>query len=135
MDADKVRALVLDCGFKSPYSQMKRDMEMRHLPVFLLMPIIMLLSKRVLKVDIKNEVGSSLGKCKIPALFLHGTADRTVPLSEGRENFESCASEKDMIVVEDADHTMSFHVGGEKVQTAVADFIKNHRKEVQNENV
>ena len=135
LDCEKVRGLVLDCGFSSPYSQMKGDMERRHIPRFLLLPFIRLLGKWILKVDIKTPVSESLSKCTIPALFLHGTADETVPLSEGHANYESCASEKDMIIVEGAAHTMSFHTGGEKVRRAVADFFGKHRKGAQNENI
>ena len=131
----KVGGLILDCGFSSSYEQLRHDMLERHIPPFMLLPIIRSLGKHVLGVDIKTSVRSSLCRTGIPSLFLHGAADDTVPLSEGRLNFESCASEKEMITVEGAAHTMSFIAGADKVPDAVINFLIKHRKGEENEDI
>lgn len=132
---NKVRGMILDCGFSSPYSQMSIDMRNRHIPAALLMPIVRLLGKLILGVDIKSSVCDSLRRTEIPALFLHGAADDTVPLCEGKANYEACSSEKEMIIVEGAVHTMSFIVGADKVPDAVINFFATNRKDEKYEDI
>lgn len=126
LDGDKVRAMVLDCGFTCSYDQMTLDCRRRHLPPYLLMPLIRLMARLVLKIDIRTPVSDSLRYTKIPAVFLHGGEDSTVPIEQGRTNFESCASEKEWIAVEHAGHTASFLAGGDAVKDRVLSFIETH---------
>lgn len=46
----------------------------------------------------------------IPCLFIHGTADETVPHRSAQRLYEDCASyEKEKILIEGADHTFGSH--------------------------
>lgn len=125
-ESGKIRAMVLDCGFTCGYDQMVLDCRRRHLPPFLLMPLIRLLARLILKIDIRTPVADSLRHTEIPALFLHGVEDGTVPIEQGRTNFESCASEKEWIAVEGAGHTAAFLAGGETVKNRVLGFIDRY---------
>lgn len=126
LDNNDVFAMVLDSGFTSPYHQIKWDCVKRHLPWMLMLPIIRLIVKIKLMIDIKEPVTEHLNNTKIPALFFHGTADETVPIAQGIENFNSCASRKDKLFVENANHTLSFIVGGKEVQNKLLDFINEN---------
>lgn len=122
-DPDTVRALVLDCGYTSPWEQMRDDMHKWHLPAGLLLPIVRLLGRMVLKTDLRTPVTDSLSRCAIPALFIHGTGDVSVPFGRGKTNFDSCASEKQALFVEGAAHTVSCLVGGESAWETLTAFI------------
>ena len=54
-----------------------------------------LLGKLDFHEDIYERVSDSLRHTDIPVLFLHGEADLTVDISQGLENYNACASEKD----------------------------------------
>ena len=45
----------------------------------------------------------------LPVLFFHGALDALVPADNSRRAFAACASaDKELIIVEDADHGQSF---------------------------
>ena len=75
---------------------------------------------------IKKNVSSSLSASRVPALFFHGTDDRTVPFSDGVANYEACASEKTMFTAEKAHHTVSYLVGGKEADDVLMNFINAH---------
>jgi len=127
IDKLNVRSAVVDCGFVGVRAQIVRDSLRRNLPINMLMPYIRLTLRLFCKFDVNKSVSQALGGCKIPVLFMHGEADSSVPVSDTRENYKSCASEnKKIITVENAEHTLSFASGGETVQNEVLAFlIKN----------
>lgn len=123
ISSPKVRAMILDCGFSSPYDQITFDCRTRHLPAKLLMPIIAGCAKRFLKIDITRPVGNSLEKTKIPALFMHGSNDATVPSHVSEVNFSRCVSRKELYIVDGADHAVAFIAGGKAAEDKVLTFL------------
>ena len=124
----KVRTLVVDCGFVSPYRQLACDGRTRKLPTVLLLPVMRLVAWLDIHEDIHRTAGQSLKNTHIPVLFIHGEADRTVPIAQGRENYEACGSEKEFIAVAGADHILAYVTGGEEVQRKTEEFISKHMK-------
>lgn len=122
----KVKAMLLDCGYSSPYDQFRVDSIKRHLPWRLMLPYIRAYAKRFLKIDIKQPVSDSLKKTAIPALFIHGTDDMTVPLEQGLSNFESCSSEKELITVPGANHATALLMGGREATNRLYGFINKY---------
>ena len=108
LDASVVQAMILDCGYTSAYEQIALDCRRRHMPTAMMMPVIRLYVKLRCGVDLRNSVTPALSETKIPAFFIHGTADRTVPYSVGRANYDSCCSRKAFFSAEGIGHTMSF---------------------------
>lgn len=123
LDPEAVEALVLDCGFASPYEQIRGDCVKRHLPAGLMMPLIRALTRRGMGLDLRRSVRDSLSRTAIPAFFLHGTADETVPWAEGRANYESCASKKRFYSVTGAGHTTAFLQDPDKAEAALFEFL------------
>lgn len=123
-DRTSVKAMVLDCGFLVPYEQLCRECKVRHVPAESMMIVVRWLAKLRLKVDPEESTTESLKQARTPALFLHGTGDETVPVKRGIDAYESCAAEKELIVVEGAAHTISYLVGGVEVRTKVWDFLE-----------
>lgn len=124
LDPETVKALFLDCGFRSPDAQISEDCDKRHLPTALLMPLIRLLAKRGLGLDLRRSVRDSLARTAIPAFFLHGTEDETVPWAEGEANYEACASRKQFYSVTGAGHAAAFIVDRERAENALFAFLE-----------
>lgn len=73
-------------------------------------------------VDCRKAVAQS----KVPILFIHGSADDFVPCSMSRENYDACASEKELLVIPGATHAMSYYYDTPSYTKAVTDFLKKH---------
>jgi hypothetical protein len=126
--SEKVKALVIDCGFVSPWLQIYRDCVRRRLPGKLIMPIVNFLCKRKFGEDLKTSVSDALKDNKIPAFFLHGKADETVPYNDAELNYSACGSEKKILLPDGLHHTLAFSTGDDSVRAEVFDFINNYIK-------
>lgn len=119
----KVKALVMDCGFVSPYRQLVRDARVRHLPYHLLLPVMRLCGFVCFREDIYRKVTDSLKSTAIPVLFLHGEADKTVSIDQGRENYNACASQKQFIAVPNAEHILAYTAGRKETEMKTDRFL------------
>lgn len=124
LDPARVRALILDCGYLSPVSQLQKDCVRRHVPWRLLLPLIRLLARIVDGVDIQTPVTDALSGTTIPAFFLHGTNDETVPYAQGRAIYDACASEKAFFTAEGAAHTLAFPAERERAEQELFAFLE-----------
>lgn len=98
---DNIKAIVLDSTFSS-YRQVTRD----KLAGFWLTwpfqwPLSFLVSDDYSPIDYSNAI-------KIPTLFIHGTADRVVPMESALELYQALEGKKDFWVVENGPHTAAF---------------------------
>ncbi len=72
----------------------------------------------------------SVGKVRMPALFINGDHDDLVPLADAEKLFGLCPSEKkQMWVVAGASHAKCAEVGGEIYRNKVTAFFKEHLRE------
>lgn len=131
IEPGRVKALVTDGGYTSVYDEMCRDLGKRHMPYRLMLPYLCLMAKGILKVDLKKNVRDSLGRNRIPTVFLHGKSDATVPFEQGRASYEACASEKLMIVCEEANHTCTLLAGAPETGKQLLEFIGTCTNPVQ----
>ncbi len=124
LDPEAVEALVLDCGFASPWEQIRGDCVKRRLPAGLMMPLIRLLVKRGMGLELRSSARENLGRTRIPCFFLHGTADKTVPWAVGRANYEACAAKKAFYSVTGAGHTTAFLQDPDRAEEALFAFLR-----------
>ncbi len=123
LDPACVKALILDCGYCSPFEQITLDCRRRHMPTFTMMPVIRLFVRLRCGVDLKQSVIPALSETRIPAFFLHGTEDKTVPFAKGRANFDACRSRKFFFTAEGIGHTMAFPAKREAAEQALFSFL------------
>ena len=121
-----VQAMVIDCGYRSPYEQFIYECQVRSAPWQPIVPIVLLLAKRILNANMRKKTSESLKNTQIPALFLIGTADKTVSLAAVEECYECCASEKEMIIVEGAAHTTTYLAGSSMAKERLTDFLSRN---------
>lgn len=126
--SEKVKALVIDCGYLSPWLQIYRDCKRRHMPGRLILPWVNLFSKCKYKLDLKQSTTEPLKQNKIPAFFLHGKADATVPYNDTEVNYSACASEKKMLLPDKLHHTLAFATGDNSVRAEVFEFLHRYIK-------
>lgn len=129
-----VRGVIADCGFTSPKEIVAHVMKKKKwLPVPALMPGLSLFSKIF--------AGYALGEYstlealkandRIPVLFIHGKADRYVPPEMTLRNYEACAAEKELLLVEGAGHGTAFLQDRPGVEKAVEAFLERHNSQNQ----
>lgn len=123
---DRVRAMILDCGFFSPMEQLATVGKRLHVPWKIMLPSIRALARMTMGLDLDKPVTDALSRTRIPAFFLHGAEDVTVDPEDGRRNWAACASEKEFVLVPGAEHTMAFVVGGEALQQKLFAFLEQH---------
>ena len=128
LDPADTPCMILDCGYSSPYDQLRSEMKKRHLPRILMMPTVLLLTRIHLHLKLKKKVSVPLKKTRIPALFLDCEGDKVVPLEQGTENFNACASEKERILVPGGSHTTAFLTGGEEAKKIMIGFADRYMK-------
>lgn len=119
-----VVGMIADCGFSSPSKIIKKVMKDRHYPVALLYPLVRLGGKIYAGFDIeKYSTLESLKKCNIPVLFIHGEDDHFVPCQMSCDNFNACASKKQLLTVPGAGHAMSYLVDYNGYKKSVVEFL------------
>ena len=123
LENTKVRALVLDSGFISPWSQLLQQGRRFFVPTRLTLPLLNGLARRFSGADLRTSVPDALRTTRLPVLFIHGTEDSTVPIRVGRANYESCASQKQFLEVDGAEHTLALVAGGAKARRQLMEFI------------
>lgn len=127
---ENVCGIVSDCAFTSP------DAIWRHIyenNLHLNYGIRGLISREVAKkiYEFDAETYSTLDALKntnIPVLFIHGTNDHFVPVEMTYENYQACASPKNLLVVPGADHGMSYYMAKSAYEKAVKEFWKENDK-------
>ncbi|MBR1708522.1 MAG: alpha/beta hydrolase [Clostridia bacterium] len=123
LENTNVKALVLDSGFNSPWKQLQQQGRRFFVPTLLTLPLLNVLVRKFSGADLRNNVPDALRVTKVPALFIHGTEDSTVPIRVGWANYESCTSQKQFLEVKGAEHTLALIAGGAKVRNQLMEFV------------
>lgn len=111
---DKVKLLVMDCGFTSYYDQLSYLIKSSRQSILLAGIFTFFVLGRMTGVRLKRSVTSCIKNTKIPMCFIHGKSDTAVPIGHTLKNYEACPTEKLLITVPNAGHTTSLLVGGEE---------------------
>ena len=120
---DKVKLLVLDCGFTCYYDQLSYLIKSGHAPILLAGLFPFFFWGRLTGVRLKRSVADCLKKSTIPACFIHGESDTAVPIEHTLKNFEACPNQKHLITVPNAGHTTSLLVGGKEKTDEFLSFL------------
>ena len=99
-------AVVEDCGYTSAYEMFAAQLEkIFGLPEYPVMPCANWVCRFRTGVKISDAAPLDVvDKIKVPVLFIHGDADKLVPLEMCGRLFDACTSPKEKLVVEGAGH-------------------------------
>lgn len=124
-----VRGILADSGFTSPYAIMRSVLRAhcRFLPPQPLLALLNVFTRLFAGFSLKEaNTPDALRATQLPVFLLHGKADTFVPYSMSQEAYDACASQKQLLLVENAGHGYSYLVDRPRVQAAIAAFIGSH---------
>lgn len=119
---DRVRALVMDCGFSNFYEELEYKCALWKMPNLGFPRGESFLARRLLKIDLKENTADSLAQCKIPVFFLHGSADDEVPIAQLHRQYAACGASKAYAVAEGAPHALAYAQPG--IAERLFDFLE-----------
>ena len=125
---ENVRGITADCGYSSGYDIIAKVIrEDYHLPAPLIMPLVQLYCRVLGGFQLDDITAADALKTNtIPILFIHGVDDAFVPCYMTEQSHAACASEKTLVLVEKADHGMSYLLEPDRCATELRAFFDKH---------
>lgn len=124
----QVRGIIADCGFLSPEEQIATTLrDWWHLPRQPFLFVADQMCRR--RAGYSYRAYSTLKAMetnRTPVLFVHGTEDRFVPVSNTLRNYQACRAEKELLLVEGARHIQSYLLGGDQYREKLARFFEKY---------
>lgn len=126
----QVKVIVEDCGYSSIYSELGTQLTAQFgLPKEPILTTASWIASPFLGFNFKEgDVIKQLKQNKLPTLFIHGSKDKFVPTEMVYENYKASAGKKELWVVKDAAHGMSYYKDPKAYAAKVQDFIKPYLK-------
>lgn len=123
---DRVKGVIADCGFTSPYEMVKifakKFMKMKNLSM---VDDVNQLCRKKAGYDLREySTLEAMKSCHIPVFLAHGTKDDFVPIDMTLENHEACRSRKTLYIAEGAAHTGSYLADPERYLEEVSRFFQ-----------
>ena len=121
-----VRGIIADCGFTSPKAILQSVFcKTTHLPAEPSLLVVDLLTRLFAGFSISQfDSQKILQQASIPILLIHGMQDGFVPREMSQLAFNACISDKDILLVDGADHGESFLVEPERYVFKVKYFLE-----------
>lgn len=120
-----VKGIIADCGFTSP-----RDIisvvfhRTTHIPAGLVIAAANFWAKRFAGFTFSDmDSRTVLTHSRLPVLLLHGRADDFVPCWMSQAAFDACNSYKELLLIDDAKHGVSFLKAPERYTQTVVRFL------------
>lgn len=122
---NNVKAVIADCAFTSPYEVfahiLKRDY---HLPPHPIMDINERMCQKEAGYGFKDySTLEAVKNAAVPRLFIHGKEDLFVPTEMSVRNYDACAGEKKLLLVDNAGHAASLYENMELYEKTVTEFL------------
>lgn len=123
---DNVRGMIADCGFTSPKEILASVYKkVTHLPASPSLFVTELFARALVGFSLtEKDTRVTLKNSRIPVLMVHGTGDTFVPCDMSRQGYAACSGEKELLLVEGAEHGVSFLVDRERYREAILRFLK-----------
>ena len=120
----QVKGVLADCGFTSAKAIMQDVIRQMKLPPKLLYPFVRLAARLFGKFDLEADSAlEAVKRATVPIIFLHGDNDDFVPCSMSRENFDACASRKQLVLISGAGHGLAYPMDKQSYLKALDDFF------------
>lgn len=121
----EVKGVIADCGFTSPIAIIKKvakqSMKINAAPFI---PFLNIYCKIFGKFSLYgSDTAEVMKNSKMPVLFIHGKADGFVPCKMSEEAFCANKQGRRLVLVEGADHGLSYLIDKELVEKELSDFL------------
>lgn len=123
---ENVKGIIADCGFTSPWEIISCVFHrVTHLPAAPSLWVAEVFARIFGDFSLREKnTKKVLQNSKLPVLMVHGTADGFVPCEMTRQGYAACTGEKEIFLVEGAEHGLSFLVDSERYKERVHAFLK-----------
>ncbi len=123
-----VRFTIADCGYTSAISEFKYKLDSWKVPQKPLLPIACAINKVCAHYDFDKDTDalSAVSRAKIPMLFVHGDKDGFVPTHMVYPLYHDCPTDKDLLIVEGADHAESYKLAPEAYEEKIKAFAEKY---------
>lgn len=119
-----VIGILADCGYTSARDIIYKVIRQMGLPPKLSYPFVKLGARIFGRFDLdETSPIEAVKKCPLPVIFFHGEDDDFVPCHMSRENFDACASRKQLVTIPGAGHGLSYAVDPETYIKELRDFF------------
>jgi len=119
-----VKGIMADCGFSSPKEILQEVICKMKYPLRITYFFVRMSAKIFGHFDPEEASAvEALKNAKVPVLIIHGDDDRFVPCRMSRDNYDACASAKEILIVPGAGHGLSYCVDAKAYEKAVQDFM------------
>ena len=127
---DSVKAAVVDSAYYSAYKQLKYIINNYvHLPYKITLLGVNFWCKLLAKFDLKDcDALKYLNNSNVPILFAHGTSDNFVKHIHTLKCYESYKADKELILVQDADHGLSYLKNNKLYKDTLIKFLNKYIK-------
>lgn len=122
---DKIKFVIEDCGYSDAKAVIKYKFKQAKVPASILYPLVNHRIKKKYNFDLTGITpGVAIQNSSVPTLFIHGTADTTVPhymcekMHENKKN-----GYKKMYIVDGAQHMDAYVTDKERYEGEVKEFI------------
>ena len=124
---ENVKFTVADCGYTSMIDEFKSNLDKAHVPAFPLLNAVAVIHRAATGMSIKEAAPIDMVKnAKVPVLFIHGATDDFVPTTMVFELYEACPGEKDLLIVDDAEHAESYKKDPASYEAKVKEFMDKY---------
>lgn len=135
-DADlpkNVKGIIADCGFTSPKEIIQHVFHrVVHLPAAPSLWVADLFARLFAGFSLtEKDSRQTLRNSKLPVLLVHGVDDGFVPCEMTRQSYAACKEPKELLLVEGADHGVSFLVAKDRYVETVMAFLQKYVEGIQ----
>lgn len=122
---ENVIGILADCGFTSAKEIIYEVLRKMKLPPKLVYPFVKLGARIFGHFDLEEwSAAEAMKYCKVPVIFFHGEADDFVPCWMSRKNYELCGSRKELVLVPEAGHGLSYPADQEAYVVKARNFFR-----------
>ncbi len=123
-----VKGILADCGYDSPRNIIKKYIKEMKLPANFFIPFVKLgaLIFGHFNID-KASPLESVKNAKVPIIFIHGETDTFVPCYMSKILYDNCTNRKQLTIIKDAEHGISYLIDPITYVNALEDFFKNEK--------
>lgn len=127
LEMPAVKGIISDCGFSSPREMLRTVLDSQGAPTDKVYPLLRL-SGRIFAGFDPDKVSAidELRKSTLPITIIHSDGDKFVPCEMAKRCFEASGSaNKQLIIIKDAGHALSYFFDKEKYLSAVDDMLSS----------
>jgi len=122
---ENVKGIIADCGFTSPWAIIAHVFQqVIHLPPQPSLWVAEWFARVLAGFSLREkDTVKTLAASRLPVLIVHGEADGFVPCDMTKAGYAACAGKKQLLIVPEAEHGVSFLVDTEGYTRKIEEFL------------